>query len=126
MKKKSPISSQENSLFDEFKVLFPTIERQFSIPYQRSGRKRQYRYDFRYQDKIIEFHGDFWHAHPLLYAENFVHPYNKKSALEIWTADYFKNQHAIDNGYSLMVVWESDFNNCKQEVVDRCTRFLLT
>lgn len=123
--RKSSVSNAEHILFEEFKLQFPSIERQFSIPYHRSGRTRQYRYDFRYFNKIIEFHGDFWHAHPLFYAEDFVHPYSKKSAIEIWTSDCMKNQHAIDNGYSLMVVWESDFNNSKQEVIDRCTRFLL-
>lgn len=121
---KSSVSTTENILFEHFKALFPTIERQFSIPYHRSGSKRQYRYDFRYDNKIIEFHGDFWHAHPLLYSEDFVHPYTKKSATEIWTADYLKTQHAIDRGYRVLIVWESDFISSSKEVIDRCTRFL--
>jgi len=117
---------QETYLFEQFRSVFPEIEKQFYIPYVRSGSKRHYRYDFRYQNKIIEFHGDFWHAHPLLYAEDFVNPTTKKTAFETWTSDYHKNQYAIDNGYSLLVVWESDFNANRQEVVDRCTNFLLT
>lgn len=125
MKNTSPISKPEHILFEVFQSKFPAIEQQFRMPYVRSGRKRNYKYDFRYHDKIIEFHGDFWHAHPLLYAADYINPYNNKSSVDIWTSDYYKNQHAIDNGYSVLVVWESDFNNSIQEVVARCTHFLL-
>ena len=125
MAKNKSVSSAESHLFELFREQFPTIEQQFIMRFIRSGSKRKYSYDFKYENKIIEFHGDYWHAHPLLYAENFIHPKTKRSSLETWIHDCQKTQHAIDHGFSVLIVWESDYKSNKQEVIDRCIRFLL-
>ncbi len=70
--------------------------------------------------KIIEFHGDYWHANPNKYASNYIVSKRRMSAKDIWTLDQLKGKAAIDRGMSLLVVWESDYltdKNCVSKVV---------
>lgn len=67
-----------------------------------------YVYDIKVGNNIIEYNGDFWHCHPEIYTEDFIHPIMKKTASEIWKRDEDKTNHAISSGYKIFVIWESD------------------
>jgi len=86
--------------------------------------KKYYIFDINLNNKIIEYNGDFWHANPTIYNESFINKRLKKTAQEIWDKDQNKIQFAKDQGYNVLVVWEHDFKNNKQKVIDECITFL--
>jgi G:T-mismatch repair DNA endonuclease (very short patch repair protein) len=85
-----------------------------------------YVYDIVYQNKIIEYNGDFWHANPKKYKRCDVLrlPNNTTTAEKIWKKDQGKIQFAQDQGYEVLIVWESDFKENKEEVLTKCIQFL--
>jgi hypothetical protein len=74
--------------------------------------------------KIIEYNGDFWHANPNIYPPNFINPRTKINAVDKWEIDRIKLQYAQDQGYEVLVVWESDFKKNKEEIIKQCIQFL--
>lgn len=61
---------------------------------------------------IIEFHGDYYHANPLIYENkelNAMQIRNKKN-------DIKKNYLAKINGYEIIYVWENEFHNHKNKI----------
>jgi hypothetical protein len=88
---------------------------------------RYYFYDYVIPDKrkIIEFNGDYWHANPKLYESHWQHPVSKKYAREIWMEDAKKIDIAINKGYNLFVVWETDYKKNPNEIIKQCVEFLL-
>jgi len=91
-----------------------------------SHNKRNFFFDFCYNDKIIEFNGDVWHANPQMYKKlDYPHPYKKKlSAEEIWKYDEEKNQLAKNKGYDILIIWEKDYKENKENVINECIKFL--
>ena len=83
-----------------------------------------YLFDFCYNNKLIEFNGDYWHANPNLYGpKSFIKAKNKR-AEDIWKYDKIKIQTAIDQGYQVLTIWEYDYHQNKEEVINRCIEFL--
>lgn len=120
------ISSVEKLMLTEFQKTIPDIEEQFVLEYTTNeGKIRKFTYDFKYQNKIIEYNGDFWHINPLIYNEDYVNPRTKIAAKDKWAWDANKNQTAINAGYEVLVVWESEFNQNKNAIIDKCLDFLL-
>jgi len=72
-------------------------------------------YDFRIQKTniIIEVNGDFWHANPNKYKENDIVKHTKDGILakDIWKKDEEKLLLAKKNGYRVVYIWETEFNN---------------
>lgn len=68
---------------------------------------------------VVEFNGDYWHCNPALYSADYIHPVRRKSAAQIWQEDQVKLDIMIDQGYNVIVVWESDWKDCKEEVLKR-------
>jgi len=87
---------------------------------------KHYAYDIVFKDKIIEYNGDLWHANPNKYKSNDIpnFPGNKKTSKEIWERDLNKKYLAEKSGYTVMVVWETEFKSDKQKVINECINFL--
>ena len=83
-----------------------------------------YFYDFCYKNKIIEFHGDFWHMNPIRYSANDVNKKTKIKAIDIWEHDKFKNNLCKENGYKLKNIWESDYKKNKEHIILECIKYL--
>jgi hypothetical protein len=68
-------------------------------------------YDFNFEDKLIEFNGDYWHANPKKYKPDSIirMRYNNVRAEDIWKKDHLKYLLAIKSGYEIITIWESDF-----------------
>lgn len=64
----------------------------------------------------IEYNGDFWHMNPEIYDKNDVCKGNGKIAKEIWERDIEKIEMCYNSNITLIVVWESDWNNKKDEI----------
>ena len=77
--------------------------------------------------KIIEFNGDLWHANPMKYKETDVITMvngNKESVKSIWEHDKKRKQAIESKGFHVHVVWEADYGNDPDGVVDACVKFL--
>jgi very-short-patch-repair endonuclease len=85
-----------------------------------------YSYDFCYKNKIIEFNGDLLHANPEIYKEiDCPNPYNKDiTAKQIWEYDELKNNVILNKGYKLLIIWEKDYNENKEKIINECLKFL--
>lgn len=86
--------------------------------------RRFFLYDISLNKKIIEYNGDFWHANPKMYDHTFVNPYTHKTQAETHLRDKIKNQVAIDHGYEVLTVWETEYKLNKQKVITECIHFL--
>lgn len=82
--------------------------------------------DFLYEDKIIEFYGDRYHGNPKIYsAEDISHPFTKKLNVgDMWEKDKKRNYVLENRGYRVKIVWESDFKNNPEKIIEECKRFL--
>lgn len=85
-----------------------------------------YLYDYTVMNKrkIIEFNGDYWHANPTIYANNWINPTNNMIAESIWKKDKYKNDLITQMGYSVLVIWENEYVTDKDEVIKRCLDFI--
>ena len=79
--------------------------------------------------RIIEFNGDYWHANPLVYeADSIIHMPAKttKLAKDIWQWDEARNKEIeSEYGYKVLVIWQKDWLENPDEVIQRCLKFLL-
>jgi len=81
-------------------------------------------YDFTHKHKIIEFNGDFWHAHPNLFNADKIIPVLGITAAEKWVLDEKKKKLAESHGYEVLVVWESDYHKGPEQIITECIKFL--
>ena len=97
-------------------------EREYSIFDPSSF--RQYLYDFTIPSLkyCIEFNGDLWHANPLKYkATDAPIPfYPLLTAHEIWKKDEIKQTFIKNSGYTLKIIWESDYLKNKETITNEC------
>ena len=82
-----------------------------------------YIYDFCNNKRIIEFNGDYWHANPEKYKSTDLIA-NRQTAKDIWGKDKLKTKVAIDKGFQIMTVWESDYKKDPESVIEKCKTFL--
>ena len=79
--------------------------------------------------KIIEFYGDFWHANPSIFSLNeSLKGYEKEEIRlvdDIWKKDEIRISWLKNNGYDVMIIWESDWNKNKQECIEKVKKYLL-
>lgn len=118
-------SKAEKELFEAIKIYYPAITDQFALPVDNDRYNKQaYLYDMCYENKIIEYHGDFWHSNPSLFDSTHHCPYTKRPQQEIHDKDADKKRIANKHGYEVLVVWENDYKQDKQKVIDECLNFL--
>lgn len=82
-----------------------------------------YIYDFCNNKHIIEFNGDYWHANPKIY-ESDQYIANRMLAKDIWEKDKDKINVALERGFKIMTVWESDYKKDPDGVIEKCKSFL--
>ena len=82
-------------------------------------------YDFQYNNKIIEFNGDYWHCNPRLYAKDFYNKVKQKTAEQIWLDDKQKIECANRYNYKVLTIWELDYNEDPDKEIQKCIDFLL-
>ena len=80
-------------------------------------------YDIKHNDCIIEFNGDYWHCNPKLYEANDVGP-RRILAKDIWERDRKKLQTALNYGYRVLTVWESDFKKNKEILIEEVIKWI--
>lgn len=88
--------------------------------------KKYFYYDFVFtaNKKIIEFNGDYYHMNPLLYESTNINQTTQKTAKEVWDFDTYKLNHVRNLGFDILIIWESEYNNNKNEIIEKCISFL--
>lgn len=79
--------------------------------------------DYIIDNRIIEFNGSFWHANPKYFAENDVMQ-NNILAKDIWEKDKSRLAALHDAGYNVHVVWEDEYYNNPENVLEICKAFI--
>jgi len=73
--------------------------------------------------KIIEFNGDYWHCNPKKYSADYIVSQTGLTSKQVWERDYLKKKAALDRGFKIKVVWESDFQNNYKQVIQECVEW---
>lgn len=74
--------------------------------------------DFIYKTKIIEFYGDYWHRNPNMYSESELY------VKDVWEYDNKRINEIKRMGYDILIVWENDYRNDRESIIDECMKFL--
>ena len=121
-------------LFDELKLImgdkceYATNGGEFKL--KRDNNKGIWMYDFKFKNKIIEYHGDMFHGNPKIYeAGDNSHPFRKKITVkEMWDKDKEKSDFLITKGYDILVIWDSEYRKVslekKEILMKKCIDFL--
>lgn len=76
-------------------------------------------------NKIIEFHGDYWHCNPRFYNKDYFNFRVNKTAQEIWDNDKRRETKISDLlKAQILVVWEHDYRHNKDDVINNILNFL--
>lgn len=86
------------------------------------GKNKPHNVDFCKNNKIIEFFGDYWHANPLYFSkEDYI---RQKKVENIWIHDQNKLNDLQLAGYKVKVVWETEFRNDPETIIQDCRDFI--
>lgn len=99
-----------------------SIDEQFKM--FDTGKRRIYVYDFVYENKVIEFNGDYWHCNPNEYDKNFYNKSLKMTASQKWKEDEYKIKLIEEKGYKVLVIWESEYNDNPEATIQKCIDFI--
>lgn len=117
-------SQVANKLFDDISNLL-NIENPIKEKFiYDKETKYGYAYDFCYNNKIIEFNGDYWHCNPRKYKEDYINKTTKMTAKEIWKKDEEKKRIAEKFGYKVYYVWEMAYRKDPSSELIKCIKFL--
>ncbi len=74
----------------------------------------------------IEFNGDCFHANRMIYKNSdYPNPFQKHlTAEDIWKYDEIKNSEIINVGYDIIIIWESEYNKDKEQVIKNTIEFI--
>jgi hypothetical protein len=120
---KSSISSLNRKLYNILNDLNVEFIPEYSLKYiDKDGKKRWKLFDAKVGNILIEANGNYWHANPNKYSENnvFNFPKSTTTAKQIWKDDLIKKELAEANGFTMLYIWESEFNkninNVKEKI----------
>ena len=125
----SGFSRISQELFDKFGkkedyYFYATKNHEISLKYEKS---LIYLYDFTDEKNklIIEYNGDIFHANPKYYkAEENYHPFNDEISKTKWKKDAIKINVAKKLGYDVLIIWDSEYREDKEKVINKCKQFL--
>lgn len=83
-----------------------------------------YVYDIVINKKIIEYNGDYWHMNPSKYDSQDFNKRTNLTAKETWEKDKAKIDFAKSLGYEILTIWEYDYKQDKEAVIQKCINFL--
>lgn len=68
---------------------------------------------------IYEFNGDLFHGNPLKFKRDDINPVSKKTFGELYDKTIEKEKMYIENGFNLISIWESEFDQKYPEYKNR-------
>jgi len=116
---------EKYDLKDHRHIFFATKNKEFNLP-KKEGGIWIYDYTDIKNKKMIEYNGDEYHANPKYFEKNDIsHPFRKQyTAEQIWEKDKRKLNVAEENGYSMHVVWDSEYRSHPDKILQECLDFL--
>lgn len=113
---KKGFSKIAHQLFSQIDVHCSAVYKKHpsDIEYIVTTNTRKWSVDFYYNNKVIEFYGDIWHANPLFYAPNdtpLSWKRNFKTAIDIRNTDTLRIKDIQKSGVNVLIVWEHDYRN---------------
>ncbi len=85
---------------------------------------KTFAYDFVYMEKIIEFNGDYWHCNPQIYEAEYFNKLLQCTSKEKWELDKYKNSLIENEGYKVLVIWESEWLTNPKQTIEKCIKFI--
>ena len=80
--------------------------------------------DLKYNNFIIEYNGDFWHANPKKYKpDDIIH--HDITASEIWEHDKLRKEKLTELGYEIIEIWSGDYKENKTKILNEILEKLL-
>ena len=77
-------------------------------------------------DKVIELFGDYWHFNPKIYDGESVQKMRRKQikVKEVWKYDKYLIDGMKQQGYKVLVVWESELKNELESTTKKILKFV--
>jgi len=103
---------------------YETIKKEICNDIQANVSVDKYVVDMIYKTYVIEFNGDYWHANPSIYEDEYFNQTVKKYAKEIRQNDLdrISNLHIL--GYNVFTIWESDWKKNRLLVLEQVKKFI--
>lgn len=120
--KNIPQSKLANDIINILQEKFPNIKREKYL--YNKNIKHGYFYDLSYKNKLIEINGDYWHCNPKFFDNNYYNKTKDMMAKDIWKYDNEKIEFAINEGYKIITIWENDYNEDPEKIINECINFL--
>lgn len=113
--------NDESLQLNSYKLYFHELNHEHAC-----GTGRNFDFVILDKNKIIEFNGDKFHANPTIYSpDDTPNPFIKTlKSSQIWADDLDKISNVERLGYEVLVIWESEYKNNKDRVIQRCKDFL--
>lgn len=107
------------------KEVFFYIKESLNVNVKANVPINKYIVDIINDKKIIEFYGDFWHANPRCFeSDDKIKAFSiNKTAEEIWTHDKQRIDFLESIGYSVLIIWESDWKKNKSECISLIKKY---
>lgn len=106
---KGQISKPETKWLDSLNLPRDNEHRQVTIHLKNEKYIKVDGYD-PITNTVYEFWGDFWHGNPKKYNPTDIHPLNYKSYGQLYKQTLEKIQNIKNSGYTLVQIWENDYN----------------
>lgn len=125
LKKKKTLQSKADKMSDKMtspEKIFSQLLTELNVVYDLQKVIDNKIYDFYIPSKnmLIEIHGDYWHANPIVYENKILN----KTQLRNVKNDKFKTTLAIGRGYLFEISWEYDLNKNYEEEKERFKKIL--
>lgn len=113
----------ENENIDKNKCFFALCNGEKDI----SDNKDTFKPDFIFENKIIEFFGDYWHANPSKFTDpnkKIRRGHKKYTPETIRKIDQYRLDFFKKSDYKVMVIWENDYVTNEEGTIQKCIEFL--
>ena len=88
-----------------------------SIKYKLGNKCKWFYPDILIDHKIIiQYFGDYWHMNPNIYQSDFVNERTKVCAAQCWEHDSQRIETLRNMGYTVIIIWQSEFKHNKDGV----------
>lgn len=114
----SSVSNLEKEIVAELRKTFSNVHTQLRL---HTNDCKVRLYDIVIDSMIVEVNGDFWHANPKFYKSTDI-VRKGFTAQDIWQHDEEKRILAEHNSYYIVYVWESEYRENKQKVLNTLIR----
>lgn len=96
---------------------FKELNKEFG-KYDKKNNKYYY-YDFVITsiNYCLEYNGNYYHANPKIYKEDYFNTNLKMTSKEIWNKDKLKNDFLREKGYKVDVIWENTENENINKII---------